>query len=247
MDIVEESGLDYDFADDFLYFYEGRTSEVRSDGEADLVRRLIDHRADRSVLDLACGSGRIANRLAASGGRVVGIDAAGFLVDRARRQAEKRGVAAEYLQGDMRDIDWREEFDAIVSWYTSFGYFDDSTDQTLLERCRRALRPNGQLLLELNNRDELLRNYLPSIVVRRGDDILVDENRFDPLTGRTNIRRTILRGKRVTRAEFSIRLFCFNEIRDWLLRAGFARVDVCSGDGGEFHPRSPRMILLARK
>jgi 2-polyprenyl-3-methyl-5-hydroxy-6-metoxy-1,4-benzoquinol methylase len=47
------------------------------------------------VLGLACGHGRIANRLAARGCRVTGLDATPLFLDLACRDATDRGVAVE--------------------------------------------------------------------------------------------------------------------------------------------------------
>jgi SAM-dependent methyltransferase len=77
------------------------------------------------VLDLACGHGRIANRLAARGARVTGLDATPLFLDLARRDANARGVDVDYLEGDMRTLPWTGRFDRVVNWFTAFGYFDD--------------------------------------------------------------------------------------------------------------------------
>ncbi|HEV8687634.1 MAG TPA: methyltransferase domain-containing protein [Gaiellaceae bacterium] len=63
------------FDADDLYFYETRLTDERSDQEAELVWDLLGLSAGMEVLDLACGHGRIANRLAERGARVTGLDA----------------------------------------------------------------------------------------------------------------------------------------------------------------------------
>ena len=51
------------FNEDYLYFY-GPDLEGVSDAQAETVWRLLDLQPGMEVLDLACGHGRIANRLA---------------------------------------------------------------------------------------------------------------------------------------------------------------------------------------
>jgi SAM-dependent methyltransferase len=63
------------------------------------VLRLLAPRPGATYLDIACGEGALAQRLAAAGARVVGLDAAPALVERARRR-NIRG--AEFLIGDAR-------------------------------------------------------------------------------------------------------------------------------------------------
>jgi cyclopropane fatty-acyl-phospholipid synthase-like methyltransferase len=50
--------------DDYLYFYSLRLTPERNDQDAERVWRLLDLAPGMTVLDLACGHGRIANRLA---------------------------------------------------------------------------------------------------------------------------------------------------------------------------------------
>lgn len=103
------------FDEDYLYFYADRLSDERSDAETDLIWRLLRLRPGWDVLDLACGHGRIANRLAARGCRVTGLDATPLFLERARRDAEKRGVTVDYVDGDMRELPWTGRFDAVVN------------------------------------------------------------------------------------------------------------------------------------
>ena len=108
------------------------------------------------VLDLACGHGRIANRLAERGARVTGLDRTPLFLEVARRDAAARGVEVDYVEGDMRELAWEGGFDRVVSWFTSFGYFDDQANRGVLGGVHGALRPGGSLLIECNNLAELL-------------------------------------------------------------------------------------------
>jgi cyclopropane fatty-acyl-phospholipid synthase-like methyltransferase len=87
------SSLDFDFDEvfdaDYLYFYEPLLEEV-SDADTDLVWRLLDLQTGAEVLDLACGHGRIAGRLAARGARVTGLDASPAFLEQARADAAAR-------------------------------------------------------------------------------------------------------------------------------------------------------------
>lgn len=71
--------FDQAFDEDYLYFYGGRLAESAS--EADAVWRLLELEPGMKVLDLACGHGRIANRLAERGAQVTGLDATALFLD----------------------------------------------------------------------------------------------------------------------------------------------------------------------
>jgi SAM-dependent methyltransferase len=235
------------FDEDYLYFYAERTADERSDAEAELLWRLLGLEPGMEVLDLACGHGRIANRLAARGCRVTGLDATPLFLDLARRDAADRGVAVEYVHGDMRTLPWTERFDRVVNWYTSFGYFDDTGNRQVLAQVAKVLKPQGRFALEVQHRDRVVGQLRPAGVVERDGDLLIDRTRFEPLTGRIVSERTIVRGGRVRRVHYFIRLYAFTELRDWLLQAGFAAVDGYGEDGTPLALASGRLIAVARR
>jgi hypothetical protein len=89
-----------------------------------------------------------------------------------------------------------------------------------------------------------MRRYLPCVVVERDGDLMIDQHAFDPLTGRSNATRTIIRDGQVRRSQFFTRLFSFTELRDWLEAAGFTDVNG-NGIGGPLTANSPRMTVTA--
>jgi SAM-dependent methyltransferase len=140
-----------------------------------------------------------------------------------------------------------ETFDAVVNWFTAFGYFDDDENRRVLDGVRRSLRPGGRLLLELNHGPTLMTGFLPSVVTRRGDDAMVDEHTYDASTGRVHTVRTILREGWTRATRFSTRLFAFPELRDWLVQAGFSHVEGFAGDGGPLTVESRRLVVLTAR
>jgi SAM-dependent methyltransferase len=235
------------FDEDYLYFYETFLTDELSDRQAELLWTLLELEPGMDVLDLACGHGRIANRLAARGARVVGLDATPLFLERARADADARDVRVEYVEGDMRDVPWEGRFDRVISWFTSFGYFDDDENRRVLREAHRALRPGGRLAVENNNLPELLRRWQPATVVERDGDFAIDRSTFDPTTGRAVTERVIVRGGRSRRFEFQVRMFFAVELRDWLLETGFESVEFYDGEGKPLTADGRRMITVARR
>jgi 2-polyprenyl-3-methyl-5-hydroxy-6-metoxy-1,4-benzoquinol methylase len=85
------------FDEDYLYFSAERVGDAASDSEEAQIRDLLGLAGGDRVLDLACGHGRIANRLAARGCRVTGLDVTPLFLDRARTDATARGVDVDYV------------------------------------------------------------------------------------------------------------------------------------------------------
>jgi SAM-dependent methyltransferase len=236
------------FDEDYLYFYEELLSDARSDAETDLIWRLLELQPGMHVLDLACGHGRIANRLAGRGCQVTGLDATPLFLDRARRAAAEHNVVVDYVDGDMRALPWTQRFDRVVNWFTAFGYFDDPGNRQVLTQIAHVLKPGGRVAFDLMNRDRLVREFQPDrVAAERDGNLIIDRSRLDPLTSRVHTERIVVRAGRVRRIPFFARLFTFTELRDWLLAAGFARVDGYGEDATPFSTTSARMVVTARR
>jgi hypothetical protein len=90
-----------------------------------------------------------------------------------------------------------------------------------------------------------MRGYLPSVVTQRGDDMVIDQHQFDPLTSRSVVTRTVIRDGAVRQSAYFTRLFTFPELRDWLVAAGFSDVAAFGEDGTELSMEHRRMIAVA--
>lgn len=237
--------------DDYLYFYHARLAPERSDVEVELLWQLLGLQPTMAVLDLACGHGRITNRLALRGCRVAGLDSSPAFLALGRQAAatsEQQGAdIPDYLCGDMRYLPWCEQFDGIISWFSAYGYFDDEDNRKVLFEAQRALKPRGKLLLELNNRDFILSHFQRSSVVEREGSFLLDQSQYDVASGRLVTHRTVLRDGQTKRMRFFVRLFTFTELRDWLRAAGFARIEAFNERGTPLTLESQRMLVIATK
>jgi SAM-dependent methyltransferase len=148
----------------------------------------------------------------------------------------------------MRSLPWPEHrFERVISWFTSFSYFDDIDNQKVLSAAHRVLRPGGRLLIEYNNLAELLPRWLPAVVVERDGDFMIDRSTFEPATGRAVTERTCVGDGHVRRFSFSVRMFIAVELKGWLLAAGFDSVDQVDHEGAALAAGSGRMVSVAHK
>jgi demethylmenaquinone methyltransferase/2-methoxy-6-polyprenyl-1,4-benzoquinol methylase len=102
------------------------------------------------VLDLGCGTGALALRLARRGARVVGVDPSPAMLDEAagrlRAGALQDRVELRALGVAELDAFGAGTFDAVASTLVFSELSPDEIDYALAE-CRRMLRPGGQLLI----------------------------------------------------------------------------------------------------
>jgi SAM-dependent methyltransferase len=235
------------FDDDYLYFYAELLTPERTAADVELIWKLLELEPGLELLDLACGHGRIANPLAERGVQVTGLDATPYFLELARADAARRGVEVDYVEGDMRSIPWAGRFDRVLSWFTSFGYFDDEENRLVLREAYKASKPGGLLAVEVNHRDNLLGRYLDEVVTERDGDQMIDRHRFDLQTSRSHDERTIMRGGKKRTFEFSVRMLTAAELRGWMLDAGFSEARAFGEDGEPLTLEHRRMTVVGRK
>jgi demethylmenaquinone methyltransferase/2-methoxy-6-polyprenyl-1,4-benzoquinol methylase len=100
------------------------------------------------VLDLGCGTGNVALRLARRGLRVTGVDLSPEMLDLARRKTPP-GVALRWVQTsavELIDHFQGERFDTITS-VLLFSELSRAEQREALRQCHRLLRPGGQLIV----------------------------------------------------------------------------------------------------
>jgi SAM-dependent methyltransferase len=235
-------------ADDYLYFYSDSLTDERSDREVASLVKLLDLHPPMKILDLACGFGRHANRLAALGYSVTGIDQSADFLNLARKHARKMSVHVNYLQADMRRLEFVEEFDAVIMMFTTFGYFNDDDNFRVLENIARALKLGGTLGFDIPNRDATLKTLLPAVVVEKNGDLMINRNSFDMVSGRWQNQRIVIRNGIRKDKPFSIRLYNPTEIGELVEKAGM-KVSHLYGDwsGQPLSTESRGVVVLAQK
>ncbi len=204
------------------------------------VDRALDLAPGARVLDVPCGTGRIAARLADRGLAVVGVDATEPFLGVAR------GAGVPVIRGDMRTTVVRPAvFDAAICLWGSFGYFDDAGNLAQAAAVAGALAPGGRFLLDTIVADSVLERFQPTASWTVGG-VAVDEVRvYHEDTRRIETTWTFVRGdERVVRTTF-VRLYSVAELTDLLATAGFASFQTLDDDLEPFAPGADRLWLLA--
>ncbi|MFO7768820.1 MAG: class I SAM-dependent methyltransferase [bacterium] len=216
--------------------------------EADWIRRVLGLRPGDRLLDIPCGTGRIARELAAEGIRVVAIDRSPEIIREAREAAGGVHPPPTFRVGDMLDLDEPPRFDAAINWWGSFGYFEDSRNREVVRRMVSALRPGGGLLLDAVNREHVRRHALERHDISWDDIRILHRVRWDDererLEGIWEIRR---RGRRrIVRS--SIRLYTPSQLTRLAESVGLEEIRLF-GDwtGRPYRRGSHRLVLAARR
>lgn len=124
-------------------------------GEIDFYMGLASEVKEKvgSILEIGCGTGRVALRLALEGNPVTGMDLSPDMLEKARQKSQ--GVPnVRWVEGDMKDFDLQERFDLIFIPGHSFQFMLTPADQiACLECIKRHLAKNGKIVIHLNHDD----------------------------------------------------------------------------------------------
>lgn len=237
------------FGADYLRLYQFPPERTNPEVEflyQELSRRLPP---DGPVLDLACGQGRHAVQLAQRGLRVMGLDYQQNLLDEAARSARERQVRLPLVRGDMRRLPFTGAFAAVMCMFSAFGYFSDVENAGVLAEIARSLRPGGWLVLDIANRDHLLRHAQPRGWKRLPDGtIVVSEWRWDVPTGRYTHQQWLITAQGQRSFSHSVRVYTCTELITLLQDAGFTVDAVHGGFRGEALTwDAPRLVIIAQK
>ncbi len=221
--------------------------------QADGIDRFLELETRSRVLDLHCGAGRRTLELAARGHRVLGVDPDERALAQARFAAKGERLNVHFLKADPREVTYRAEMDAVVWLDGAFGSLpSDREDLRALEALRKALKPGAKLLIDVLNKEWLMRHYEPNFW-ERGEDgsgaVVLDKITFDFEKGRLDNKRTIVAadGKR-TPSHLSVRLYTLTELIAQLEKAGFHYLRAWGGfDGSAYAMDSARLIVMAER
>jgi SAM-dependent methyltransferase len=217
--------------------------------EVDQIAHLLELPPGAAVLDLCCGTGRHALELARRGHRVTAVDRTQAYLSRAEDTAKKENLAIEFVRSDMRAFHRPDAFDAVINLFTSFGYFEDpADDRRVLENVFISLRSGGRLLMELNGKEMLARNFRARDWHRLDDgSLFLEERTLHPGWDRIDTKWILINDQGRFERGIQLRLYSAAELVALARSVGFNDVDVFGSLGGvPYDAAAQRLIMRAR-
>lgn len=217
----------------------------------------------KSVLDIACGTGRHTIGLKKMGYETMGIDLEPAMLNQAKKLSEAEGLKLEFKLQDMRKIKLNKKFDAAIIFYTAFAYLNSNEDVIkTLKSIHKHLKKNGVLIIDTMFGWPMLvkGTFDPKFTekMKKGDRSYEfrDENSLDPInnylyTKQTHVRKIeggnlkILKDKKPTK----LRLYFPNELTLFFKLTGFQEVDFFGDVEGHklSEKHCDRLIVIAKK
>lgn len=216
--------------------YDGLTADIDYAATLDFLEAIL-HKAGKqpeTVLDLACGTGSMSLLLAQRGYRVLGADISEEMLTEAATKTALCENPPYFIRQPMQRLRLPMPVDAVFCLLDSLNYLTEPADcRQTFSRVFRALKEGGVFLFDINT---------PGKLRSLDGQVFLDENEESYCVWRAEFDTAEnccyygmdLFCKHGTLWERSFEQHCEyaydpTELRQWLLEAGFARVD-CYGD-----------------
>lgn len=223
--------------------------------EVNGVIRLCGLNKKDFILDAPCGYGRHSIALAKKGFNLTGVDINKYFLDFAKRRANDLKLKnCNFVRKNLRKLEFKNDFNAVINMFYSFGFFvDEKDDFTVMKEFYKALKNNGKFLmhtfitlpkikmgnykkheirnLTTGNKLELFRDYDHESKREYGEWYILNENK-----------------SKIKLTPYSMRIYTDLEYIGLCVKAGFNKVEIY-GDwkGGKYKDDSELMIVVATK
>ena len=139
--------------------YKNRNDEEAKSFVTNLVQ-FLGLKKNKNVLDLACGKGRHSITLNELGLNVLGVDLSQNSIGFAKKNESEK---LKFLTHDMREVIPNKSFHVIFNLFTSFGYFDDFSDnEKVIIAIYEMLEDSGTFVLDFMNSEKTILNLVSS-------------------------------------------------------------------------------------
>ncbi|MEW6506908.1 MAG: class I SAM-dependent methyltransferase [Bacteroidota bacterium] len=224
----------------------------RDDNDAkkliNLIISTIDLNKNHLLLDAACGNGRHLNYLLSLGYHTVGFDLSFPFLIQAKNNSLKYGFNPLLIQADIRNIFFKNKFDAVLNLFTSFGYFtSDEENFSFAKNALSFLKKDGFFILDYLNKDYLIKNLIPSSQ-REVNGYKVKESR--EINNERVIKKIeITKGEQSKCFYESVKLYSMDFILEHFFRFGYSLISLFGNyNGNQFNNNiSERLIAIFKK
>lgn len=236
------------FGEDYMQIYAHRDKQ-EAQIHVNFAAKVLNLIPGKSVLDLGCGYGRHTVEMATLGLAVYCIDLSDFLIKKAKILSSHYNNSVYPLRGDMRFIPFKRHFDAVLSFFTSFGYFEKEEDnERVVLQVSQVLQTGGYFFLDYLNLPHALATLVSRDRRKVDDKIVTQKRRFNKATFRIEKDISIRTVNEVREYHESVRAFSFIELGSFFHEAGLKCIATYGNyDGSKYSKNSPRLLMIGQK
>lgn len=230
----------------FAYYYD---SLMDPDFYKDYVQFIKEHADFQTVLELGCGTGEIAVRLAKRKKEVYATDLSKDMLEVARMKASRQNVELMLGRIDMRDFIVDQKLDLVLCLCDSLNYIIERDEvKKIFVNCFNAIKDDGCFIFDVDSiykMENILKDYL-----EENDDPdfyfkwKVDSLGYGHVVHHVEIIDKI-ENEHVSEEHIQ-KTLTVDEYKNMLLEVGFKDIEIYS-DFGEYHDDCERVIFVCRK
>ncbi len=219
--------------------------DKKSNMEVKEIVKLLNITKRQSILDTCCGWGRHVCKFYKKGYKIKGIDLSDDFLNHARKKCKKE----LFIKKDIRKIDYKNQFDIILNLETSFGYYSDKINKLILRKIHRALKKDGQFLLDMVNPTFIIKNFKDNLILFNKKDVKIkDINKLIKNKSIIETKRIIELNNNYYEKKIVLRLYEKNELLKILKEIGFRKIRFFGNlNGDKYSKNSPRLVIISQR
>ena len=222
--------------------------EDKVDAAGEEVQKIIELAGleKGKILDIPCGVGRHSKELHQHGFEVVGVDKTSSYVKEARKNFSDD---MEFVNQDMKDFRRAGEFDAVINWWNSFGYFENKEDDLkMLENIFDSLKDGGILAMDVWGKEIAAKRDFGHNWSKSGELYNMEKTRVKDSWKKAETTWIKIEDGEKVEYTWEQRLYAASELEQALKHAGFSTVEFYGNlEGDDYDEDADRMIVVAEK
>ncbi|MBR1810527.1 MAG: class I SAM-dependent methyltransferase [Clostridia bacterium] len=201
----------------FAYVYDRLTQNVNYKERADYICSLLAGCGIKAgiLLDLACGTGSMAELFAARGYDVIGVDISEEMLAQAQQKKYEKGLDILYLRQDMRSLDLFGSIKCAVCSLDSINHLASAKDVgRAFYSVGFFMEKNGILIFDVNTAYKHKNILADNTFIYDMDDVYcVWQNRLDNADGHVDIHLDVFEadGELYARFDEDITEYCYDD------------------------------------
>lgn len=224
---------------------------------ADFFHEIIEEKlpGKKRILDLGAGTASISSLLAQKGYQLTNLDLSQEMLDQAKKVFAKKDLQGDFIQMDMREINFSSLYDTIISSFDTLNYFTDQEEiQELFKKAYFALDKKGLFIFDMNSLYKF-EEFLGSEVYTYNTEELVYiwENNYNPNREIIEIDISFFikeeEGKYRRFNEYHLqKYYSESQVEEMLKAAGFKDIQIIAdSDRAELLSQGIRNFFIASK
>lgn len=216
--------------------------------EVDIISKLINIK-EKNIVDFCCGTADLLAEFHNRNFETYGVDYSQEYVDVANNKHQQKNV----FYGNAIDFQFKKQFDNVLNWNSSFGYFDDTNNLKFLKNLFEHTKKDGKVLIEMYNSFFIINKFQETIEYLKEDSKIVRHSIID-FSNRNLIQNwsfaTINKEEKFTT---TVKLYFIDEIINLMKTVGFSNIKCynkplkVSDDLEGATIQSPRIIFIGEK